>query len=102
MERIRKERSQGKTAMQMIDEWKGAFSAWKASSSDLTQVGKSVFDRMNKHIEDKKRIAQDKGDAAQVALKNKRSAVDKLKSLGISRDKLTISHIKTLLAPLKR
>ena len=35
-------------------------------------------------------------------IRNKQDAVDHLESLGVSRDKLIISQIKTLLAPLKR
>ena len=57
---------------------------------------------MNKHTEDNKRIAQEKGDVAQVTLNNKRAAADNLKFLGISADKPTISQIKMLLAPLNR
>ena len=32
--------------MQMIEEQKGAFSAGKAFSSDLTKISKTVFDRV--------------------------------------------------------
>ena len=55
-----------------------------------------------KHTEDNKRIAQEKEDAAQVVIKDKHTAAEHLRSLGISRDKLTIIQIKVMLAPLKR
>ena len=86
----------------MIEEQKGAFSAGKAFSAGLTRIGKTVFDRVNKHTEDSKRIAEEKGDAARVAQRTKQAAADILKSRNISKDKLTISQIKTMLAPLKR
>ena len=88
--------------MQMIEEQKGAFSAGKAFSAGLIKVGKTVFDRVNRYTEDSKRIAEEKGEAARVAQREKQAAADILKSKNISRDKLSISQIKTLLAPLKR
>ena len=87
--------------MQMLEEQKGAFSVGKVFSSGLTRIGKTIFDRVNKHTEDSKRIAHEKGDAVRVALKDKWDATDNFRSLGISIDKLTIIQIRTLLAPSK-
>ena len=63
--------SQGKKIMQMIEEQKGAFSAGKAFSSGLSKIVKTVFDRVNWNIQDMKRIAQKKENAAQMAMKKK-------------------------------
>ena len=57
---------------------------------------------MNKHTEDSKRIAEEKGEAARVTQREKQAAADILKSQNISQNKLTVSQIKTLLGPLKR
>ena len=57
--------------MQMIDDQKGAFSAGKAFSAGLTRIGKTVFDRVNKHTEDSKGIAKEKREVARVAQREK-------------------------------
>ena len=49
-----------------------------------------------------KRIAQEKEDAAQITMNQKQDAADKMQLLGLSKDKLTITQLKTLLARLKQ
>ena len=49
-----------------------------------------------------KRLAKEKGDEARLLHASKVAKANEVKALGKTPDKLTISQIKTLLAPLKR
>ena len=101
-ERIKNERKEGKSIEEMLKEQKGAFSAGKAFSVGLLRIGKTVFDRVTKHTDDMNVKQKKKSEAARLAMAELAQKAAEVKALGNTPDKLTITQIKTLLAPLKR
>ena len=101
-ERIRRERSEGKTITERMQEQKGHITAGKLFNSGLCRISKTVFDIVNKNKENIKKAAEEKGKAARIALQEKITKANAVRALGIERDKLTNAQLKTLLAPFKR
>ena len=101
-ERIKRERKEGKTVTEMIQEQKGAVSAGKCANLGIYRIGKTVFDLVNMNTTKIKLVAREKGDAARVALLAKVEKAKQIRALGKPISALTIDQLKTLLAPLKR
>ena len=101
-ERIRNERQEGKSVVDQVKEQKGAVSAGKVYDTGVVRIGKTIFDIVTDNTTDNKRIAKEKGDISRLACNVKVKSALEIKVLGKSPDKLTISQLKILLAPLKR
>ena len=100
--RITRERRDGKTVLERIEEQKGVFSAGKAFDCGLMRIGKTVFNRVTKNMGDVRQNAADKIQKERLALVALIAKANEIRSLGKSPDKLTVAQIKVLLAPLKR
>ena len=88
--------------MERIKEQKGAVTAGKLFNSGVCRIGKTVFDLVSQNATNNKQAAEEKDNAARVALLAKVQKANEIKALGKPNASLSNEQIKLLLAPLKR
>ena len=101
-ERIRSEKSEGKTIIKRMKMQKGAITVGKLFNAGLCRIEKTVFDIVSQNKKNIKKATEEKGKAARIALQEKITKANAVWGLGIARDKLTNAQLKILLAPFKR
>ena len=67
-ERIKKERKEGKSAADMIEEQKGAVTSGKAFGAGIFRIGETILQAVVRSATNTKRIAKEKGDEARLLM----------------------------------